>query len=37
MTTGTIFIVGIGVSLLVAAYVALLVVAVRGEAKDRRS
>jgi hypothetical protein len=37
MTTGTIFFVGIGVSLLVAVYVALLVIAARGDAERRRT
>jgi len=36
MTTGTILIVGIGVSLLVVVYLVLLVVAVRGDAERRR-
>jgi hypothetical protein len=37
MSIGTIFIVGVVVSLLVAAYVVLLVIAVRGGEKERRA
>jgi hypothetical protein len=36
MTTGTIFLVGIGVSLLVVVYLVLLVVAAQGNAERRR-
>ena len=36
MTTGTIFVVGVVVTLLVAVYLVLLVVAVRGEETRRR-
>jgi hypothetical protein len=36
MTNGTIFLVGIGVSLLVVVYLVLLVFAVRGDTERRR-